>query len=76
MELIKLPVPVRDFCYKTGAILSFPSLPWIQPGLRESTREAPGASPPNLLPAPRSPFGTRIPQQTDSGHRLLPEVQH
>ena len=56
MELIKPPIPARDIYYKAGAILSFPSLPWIQLGWRERARETPGASHPKPPPGPSQPF--------------------
>lgn len=70
MELIKPPAPARDIYYKAGAILPFQSLPWIQFGPRESTREAPGASHPKPPPGPSQPFRHGDPHgdPTGDGH--------
>lgn len=75
MELIKPPIPARDIYYKAGAILSFPSLPWIQLGQEKVPGRHPEHLTPNLLPAPRNPFSAGIPRETDTRHRLLPEMQ-
>lgn len=74
MGLIKPLVPARDIYYKAGAILPFPSLPWIQLGLKAPRRHVERLTP-NLFLASHRLFSTGIPWEMDMKHRLFPEMQ-